>query len=311
MQIHISWKALLAGLIFIIGLGLVLRTATRYLTADDPATAAANPSTITTDTTGPTALAGVTALPGSTASATPLKAPASLTPVETPAATATGTATAAATPIATAAPVPTLPLASPTPFQPPTREPTPAPAPITIIAQGFGQRPAAMSYAFVIANPNPGLLAQDIRYQVAMYDASGIVLQTETGTIDQVGPGQQIGVGKELKLGPNLVVARIDVLLRPGQFVQAPPLQLLQVSNPAFVDGNPPNLTGILANPLDRDLANLKIVGIAFNDSGIIGGGSVELPFAPAGRQVPISVPVVTSQQPTRIEFFAPISAAP
>jgi len=185
------------------------------------------------------------------------------------------------------------------------------PEPIVIIAQGFGQRPSGASYAFVVNNPNPNLLAQNIRYQVAAYDAAGIVLTTDTDTIAQVGPGQQMGVGKELTLASNLVITRIDVLIRPGQFVQSPPLQMLAVSNPAFVNGDPPNMTGIITNPFDRDLADLNVVGIAYDASGIIGGGSALLPFAPAGGQAPISIPVVTDLQATRVEFFASLNASP
>lgn len=313
MQIHISWKALLAGLILLIGLGLVVRTVALFFTSDDPVSAATSPSPVAELPGAGTAAPTEPVVAGSTITAvagTPSPS-ATVAPAATPTGTATSPATATPSPTLTAQPEPTQPTASPTPFQPPTREPTPVPASIVIVAQGFGQRPAKVSYGFVVENPNPNLMAQNIRYQVAAYDAAGTVLLTDSDTITQVGPGQQMGVGKELSLASNLVVTRIDVLIRPGQFVQSPPLQLLEVSNAAFVDGEPPNVTGVLTNPLARDLADLTIVGIAYDDVGIVGGGTAVLPFAPAGGQAPVSVPVVTSQQVTRIQFFAPIGAAP
>lgn len=303
MQIHISWKALLAGLILIIGLGLTLRTVAILVTADSPPAAVASQPPAATAASAPTA-AVVAPAPTATMEP-PTAAPASATVTPPP------TAAATATPTATASPEPTAPPASPTPFQPPTREPTPVPAALVIVNQGFGQRLGALSYAFVIENPNPALLAQDIRYQVAAYDAAGIVLSTDTDTIAAVGPGQRMGMAKQLPISQNLVVARVEVILRPTQFIQAPPLQLLEISNAAFVDGEPPNLTGILRNPLARDLADLDVIGIAYDDFGIIGGGATILPFVPSNGQAPVGIPVVTSQQATRVEFFAAVSAGP
>ncbi len=298
MQIHISWKALLAGIILLIGLGLLLRTATLFFTAGNSASAAMSPSPAVI----PSVATAAAAAPVATSTVEPP------TPTMPPAPPTPEPASPTPEPTAIVPPTPTEPPASPTPFQPPTREPTPMPEALVVVAQGFGQRPGEVSYAFVVSNPNPDLMAQRVRYQVAVYDASGIVLATDTDEIAQIGPGQQMGVAKQLSLAASLVVARIDVLVRPGQYVSAPPLQLLEVTNAAFVDGDPPNLTGILHNPLARDLADFTVIGIAYDDFGIIGGGSVVLPFVPASGQAPVSIPLITDQQATRVEFYAPIS---
>lgn len=282
-----------------------------YFAAPEPGIAATSPTagpsesslaSLATATPGLTGLPASTPLPSATITEAPTASPTS-PPTSTPTVISTSTATAS--------PVPTVPPASPTPFQPPTREPTPVPAAMVITAQGFGQRAGKVSYAFVVSNPDGSLLAQNVRYQVAAYDAAGIVLLTDTGTIPQVGPGQRMGVGKELSLAPNLVVDRIEVLVRPGQYVQSLPVQMLEVTNPAFVEGDPPNLTGIVVNPLGRDLADLSVVGIAYDESGVIGGGTATLPFVPAGGQAPVGIPIVTGQQATRVEFFAPVSSGP
>ncbi len=306
MRIHFSWTALLAAAIFVIALGLLVRTAALRLIPGEPSTVT-NPTPALA--ASPTPVAAVAA-PAQTASAAPT-ATALTTPTEQPSATASATVAPTATATASATPAPTLPPPSPTPFQPPTREPTPVPTPLAIIAQGFGQSTGRASYAFVVNNPNPSLLAQNVRYQVALYDAAGVVLATDIDDIAMVGPGQQMGAAKELPLATNLVVTRIEVLLRPAQFVQSPPLQMLPVANAAFVPGNPPNMTGILTNLLSRDLAELEVIGIAYDDFGIIGGGSTSLPFAPAGGRVPVSIPIITSLEATRVEFFASVNATP
>lgn len=309
MQIHISWKTLLAGLILVLGIVLLLRTAIMYFSAADPTIAAASPTAGTSAGLSSPLATATPGLPSLTATTVPPSVLATATSTDSPTSLPTSTATIIST--STATPEPTAPPASPTPFQPPTREPTAVPASIVVTDQGFGQRVGKVSYAFVVSNPNSGLLAQNVRYQVAAYDAAGIVLLTDTDTIAQVGPGQRMGVGKELVLASNLVVTRIDVLVRPGQYVQAAPVQMLEVTNPAFVEGDPPNLTGIVTNLLSRDLADLSVVGIAYDDSGIIGGGNTILPFVPASGRAPVSIPVVTSQLATRVEFFAPVSSGP
>ncbi|MFQ3663599.1 MAG: hypothetical protein SNJ69_14555 [Chloroflexaceae bacterium] len=311
MRIHISWKALLAVVIFFIAVALLLRSALRLWTSEAQTGVTVSPA--------PTlALTPVAATPATTNLPT-VAAPLTLTtlPASSPAAPATPPSSNTLTPVFTItdtpvpSPQPTPRLPTPTPFQPPTREPTPARNSLVVVAQGFGQRAAAVSYAFVVSNPNPGLLAQNVRYQVAAYNADGIVLLTDTDTIAQIGPGQRMGTAKQVVVPSGLAIARIEVLIRPGQFVQAPPLQELPVSNTAFIQGDPPNITAIVSNPLNRDLANLRVVGIAYDDVGIIGGGTVELPFAPARGQAPISIPIITSQVATRVEFFAQVSTAP
>lgn len=301
MRIHISWAALLAAIIFLIALALLARTALSFLTPNQPATAAASPTPASP--ASPTLNAAsdkATAAPttGTPSRPSPSPSPAPVTPEPTTTSLPTGTATPPTTPQP-----PTF-----TPVQPPTRAPTPTPVPLTVTAQGFGQRGNQVSYAFVVNNPNPDLLAQNVRYQAAAFDAAGIVLLTDTSTIPQIGPGQQMGVSKTVAIPAGLTVARIEVLLQTGQFVQAPPLEMLQVSNIAFVVSDPPYVTGLLMNHLNRNLADLPVVGIAYDDGGIIGGGATVLPFAPAGAQVPISLPIVTDRQATRVEFYVPVS---
>ncbi|MCS6881944.1 MAG: hypothetical protein RMK84_06750 [Oscillochloridaceae bacterium] len=308
MRIHISWKALLAIMLFLMALGLLLRSASRLWTSEAHMVVTATPTAPQNIAQTRVAETALTVTIPATATRSPSPgAAAAATPTLSGALAATRTIIGTSVP----SPQPTLPTPSPTPVQPPTREPTPAPNPLTVVSQGFGQRAGTASYAFVVSNPNPNLLAQNVRYQVAAFNADGVVLLADTDSIAQIGPGQRMGVAKQVNLPANLTVSRIEVLIRPGQFVQAPPLQELPVSNVAFIQGDPPSITGILSNPLNRDLANIRVVGIAYDDVGIIGGGAIEVPFAPARGQAPISIPVSTSQTATRVEFFAQVSAAP
>jgi hypothetical protein len=316
MQIHISWKTLIATLIFTVGIVLLLRltlsqaSPTPSVVAQPPTEATELPTDVgvsvvppVADPNAPTAtVAAVAELP----SATPTEA--QVEPSVAPTAEALPpTATLEPTPT----PEATLPPPTPTLAPPPTRVPTPTPAQLILVDQGFGQNQAQMSYAFIISNPNPDLLAQAVRYQVAAYDANGVVLLTNSDTIAQIGPGQDIGIAKTMPLGADLTIARIEVLFRPGQFIRSPPLQTLSVSNPAFVVGVPPNITGVVSNSFDRDLVEVSVVGIAYDDSGIIGGGSSSVPFIPARGQAAVSIPIATNQTATRVSFWVELINAP
>lgn len=309
MQIHISWKTLIAVLIFALGLVLVFRLSVARLSPTPPAVAEA-PSATTQAADGATPV-GANVTPSAAPQATTAVPPqVTSTPSNEPTPTATATAApsaAAATPTA----APTQPPPTPTLAPPPTRVPTPVPAQLSLLEQGFGQRAGLMSYAFVVTNPNPELLAQDVRYQIAAYDANGVVLATDTDTIAQIGPGQTLGIAKDLQLASTLTVDRIDVLLRPSQFVRSPPLTTLNVSNAAFVDGDPPNATGIITNSFDRDLVDIAVVGIAYDENGIIGGGRGAVPFVPSQGQAAVSVPIATSLTATRVAFWVQLIAAP
>lgn len=315
MQIHISWKTLIAALIFIFGIALLLRVSINLLSPPAQQATSLTP-TITAITpsvaggTGTEVSATLVPAASSTADTNAPTQTASPTP-EPPTPTLAAEPTPAPTLAAEPTPAPTLPPPTETPAPPPTRMPTPAPAQLRILDQGFGQGSAQMSYAFVVSNPNPDLLAQAVRYQVAVYDADGVVLATDTDTIAQIGPGQDLGIAKELRMASDLVVARVEVLLRPGQFVRSPPIETLMVSNPAFVVGNPPNLTGIINNTLGRDLIDVTVFGIAYDDQGIIGGGNSVVPFIPAQGQAAVSVPVETSLNTTRVAFWVNLVSVP
>lgn len=164
-----------------------------------------------------------------------------------------------------------------------------------------------MSYAFVVSNPNTDVTAQNLLYQMAAYNEQGVVLTTDSGTIASVGPGQQLGVANEVLLSPQLVVSRIDLVLRQGTFLEGASSPQLPVDQPAFVPGQPPSLTGIVKNPGNQDLADITVVGIAYQDGAIVGGGTTKVTFVPAQGQAAFSMPVATSGEPDRVEFFTTV----
>ena len=304
MQIHISWKTLFAGLLCLCACMLFARFA---LALRSPLPVVSTP-TVSVAANMPTAGATVTRpAPILDAPSVSTIATVSATP-EFPTATSFATASAIAEPTLVP-PSPTAPPPSPTPFQPPTRIPTPVRSPAVVVAQGFGQEPGAVSYALIIHNPNTDMVIQRLGYIIALFDAQGLVLATDEAVISELGPDQHVGVAKRLPLANQLTVDRIEVTLRPSEYLQGTGSPQLPVENPAFVPGAPPSITGIVRNTSDQDLTDVQVVGIAYEDSAIVGGGTVAVSFVPAQGQMAFSIPLVTSRQPTRVEVFASLAA--
>jgi hypothetical protein len=300
MQLRISWQLLAAVLIFLISLCVIGRTLvstyqayqapppTSIAVFEATATEAAPALTATSDATAsPPSATRAPAEPTATAEASPSPQPASPTPE----------------PSATLAP--TLPPPSATPFIPPTPTATPAPLAVQLSGQGFSQSSEAFSYAFVLSNPNPDLAVQQTRFQIAAYDASGIVVKTAAGEVKLIGPAQSAAVAGLLEIPANFQISRLDILLRDGLFVRSGPLPPFVVENLALVPGTEPIITGIVRNPYDRDFEELPVVGVVYDESGaIIGGGNGVVLFIPALGQAPVEVPFSTSGTPARLALF-------
>jgi hypothetical protein len=303
MQVRISWQLLAAALIFIVSMCLIGRT----LVSSYQAYQAPVPTLVAATTPGPTT-SGTSPLESS-ATAEATLSPTEASPTVAPASpTPTASATFAASPTPpTPSPTsePTAPPPTATPFIPPTATATPAPSPVLLAEQGFSQLPEVLSYAFVLTNPNPDLAVQQTRFQVAAYDASGIVVKTATGEVKLIGPGQQAAVAGTLEIPANFQISRFEVLLREGLFIRSSPLPAFLIENLAFVPGENPIITGVLRNPFERDFEELPLVGVVYDQNGaIIGGGNGTALFVPSLGQVPVEVPITTAGTPARLSLF-------
>jgi hypothetical protein len=183
---------------------------------------------------------------------------------------------------------------------------------LRLIGQGFGQLEGLLAAAFVVNNPNPDKVVRESRYQVAAYDAGGVVLKAADGVIAAIGPGQQIGVVQNMELPDGVQVARIEVLLRPGLYAGSPPFPLLPAENLALLTDGGTRITAIVRDPLEVAAENVPVVGIVYDASGrIIGGGNGLIPFIPAGGQAAVEVPVVISGAAAGLELYPLLTEVP
>ncbi|RRR65361.1 MAG: hypothetical protein EI684_23380 [Candidatus Viridilinea halotolerans] len=212
---------------------------------------------------------------------------------------------------ATATLTTTVLLDTPTPTiqSPLERTAAPTPMPLIRVQDGFVQRDGAVTYAFVARNPNPAQSLRDTKYQVAAYDANGVVLGISGDTINEIGPGQELGIVNSMQIAAQVEVSRIEVQLRDGQVFEQPSfLAELTVTNPAFIPGDQTSVTGTVNNGRDRDVERVTVFAITYNGQRIVGGGSASVAFVPANGQAPVSIPVVTSDEVTHAGFWVVLS---
>jgi hypothetical protein len=202
---------------------------------------------------------------------------------------------------------------SPTDSPEPTAEPvtpTAVPEAISLVAQGFGQDGQQVGFAFIVENPNAGYAVENSQYQVAAYDANGAVLKTESGYIELVLPGQSLGVGNTMYVDEGVTVSRIETQLKAGD------VEATDLSTTFAVDKvvyRPSDMFskafGVVTNPFDRDITELRVSAVAFNDAGeIVGGGFTYLNFILAGGTTGVGVSVTSAGQVARVELYPTVS---
>ncbi len=210
-----------------------------------------------------------------------------------------------------------LPEAAVTPS--PISVPTPAPAPtqppaarvdVRVVAQGFGQDGRQVGYAFLVENPNAGLAVENTQYQLAAYDDAGAVVETDSGYIQFLLPGQQIGVADTMYLDEGVALSRIEVQLSQGKATAFEPTAWIEVERARYIEGRYSRYaTAVLSNPFDRDITNLVVSAVAYDDAGqIIGGGFTYLNFLLAGGATGVRVSIEGLSQVARVEVYATLS---
>lgn len=210
--------------------------------------------------------------------------------------------TPSAPPEAAATPSPTP---APTPTQPPA-----ARVDVRVVAQGFGQNGRQAGYAFLVENPNAGLAVENTQYQVAAYDDAGAVVETDSGYIQFLLPGQQIGVADTMYLDEGVALSRIEVQLSQGKATAFEPTAWIDVGRTRYIEGRYSRYaTAVLSNPFERDITNLVVSAVAYDDAGqIIGGGFTYLNFLPAGGITGARVPIEGLSPVARVDVYATLS---
>lgn len=206
-------------------------------------------------------------------------------------------------------PAETSPTATPEPTEiPPTS--TPVPEPITVTKYGFGQDGIEVGYAFLVENPNPGLSFENSQYQVAAYDADGTVVDTDSGYLTVLLPGQTLGVASSMYVDEGMTVSSIDVQLNAGDAEATDEIPNFSVDSLSyFADEYFSSVTGLVTSPYNRDFEDVRVSAILYNEAGeIVGGGFTFVDFILANDTAGVAVSVTSSGEVSSYELYPSIS---
>jgi len=183
----------------------------------------------------------------------------------------------------------------------PTVQPTPAPKAqaVTILAQGFGQETDGrqVGWAFMIENPNPGLAVESSQYQIALSDDSGTIRKTVSGYIGLLLPSEQTVVSGTTILPEGTKATKLDITFKQGNTGTLDVTGKFTADKVTYLaNGYVPAVSGIISNPFNKDLENLRLSAVAYDESNkIIGSGYTFLNFILAGGKSGVTVSMTSS----------------
>jgi len=179
------------------------------------------------------------------------------------------------------------------------------------LKQGFGQNNTNLGIGMTIENPNQGYAIESSMYQSTSYSDDGSVLGVSTGYISLLLPTQILGISDAQYLDEGAIVARVDIQIKTGNFTVSNLIPMFTSENVTFIpDEYSPQVTGEIVNPYSKEVSNVRVDAIAYNDVGeIIGSGYTYLNFIPANSKAAVSVYMTVAGTPATVELYAAPSA--
>lgn len=162
----------------------------------------------------------------------------------------------------------------------------------------------------LIKNPNGNFAVENSQYHVTVFTEDGHVLATEAGYVEVLLPNQILGVAGTMYLVEDIDVARIDTQILAGDFVESDPIPYFTAESVTYQpDEYFPQVTGQIVSPYSKNITDLRVSAILYNEGGeIIGGGFTYLDFIPANGKAPVEVSVTTGGAPAMAELYATVS---
>ncbi len=165
---------------------------------------------------------------------------------------------------------------------------------------------------FTVENPNSSAAINSSSFDIVVYDEAGTILDTDSGYLELVLPGEKLPVVTSLFLEEGQKPAKVDVQLTSGtaEVVDIrPPLftaeQVTYVADEYF-----PKVTALLKNNFDRSFETIEVTAVAYDKEGkVIGGGFTYLDFLPANGQAGVEVSINTEGEPDKVDLVASISS--
>lgn len=184
-------------------------------------------------------------------------------------------------------------------------------AALKLVSQGFSQVRTEVGVGFLVQNTDSQLPMDGAQFQIAAYDDAGDVLATDSGYFGLVFPGEKVAGYSSLYLPEGKKASRVEVQIKQGDLepssLSASPFTTDQAKY--IPDSYFPKINGLIISSLDKEVSNIEVIAIAYNEAGeIIGGGFTYVDFVPANGQTAADVSVVVDGKPAKVELYATLS---
>lgn len=201
------------------------------------------------------------------------------------------------------------PAATDAPTDPPPTETQPA-EDLQLGKFGFGQDGRQVGYAFLVENPNTGRSFESTQYHVAAYDAAGTVVETDSGYLSLILPGETTARSGAIFLDEGVTVDHIEVQLSPGDSEASDAIPSFGVASPLYLPNDFfPAVTAVLSSPYQKDVTDVQVSVVVYDSAGeIIGGGFTFVSFIPAGGQTGVHASVTADGQVDHVEVYPALS---
>jgi hypothetical protein len=178
---------------------------------------------------------------------------------------------------------------------------------LIVTKQGFGQNNTSLGIGTIVENLNSDYALENSMYQSTSYSSDGFVLGVSFGYINVLLPAQTLGVADSHYLAEGDIVSRVEVQIKTGSFSALSVLPLFTSENVNFIpDEYSPQVTGEIISPYSKEVSNVRVDAIAYNEAGeIIGSGYTYLNFVPANSKAAVSVYVTVAGTPAKVELYA------
>jgi hypothetical protein len=182
---------------------------------------------------------------------------------------------------------------------------------LVILKQGYGQVGTNIGIGMIFENPNQGYAVENSMYHITSYSDDGSILGVSDGYINLLLPAQTLGVADSQYLDEGMLVTRIDIQVKEGNYTESNTVLTFTSENLTFIpDQYSPQVTGEIVNPYDKEITNIRVDAIAYNEAGdIIGSGYTYLDFIPANSKAAVSVYISVAGTPAKVELYAAVSA--
>lgn len=178
---------------------------------------------------------------------------------------------------------------------------------LELVQQGFSEVQAydEVAYGFIVQNPDAVNAVINSDFRVTVYQ-NGEALETDSGTLDSMLPGQRVGVGGSVFISSGRDADSIAVELTAGEATVADLDPGFSVSRVAYYsEGLFPSATGVVGTTYSQPLQDFEVFAVAYDAAGaIVGGGYTFVSFITAGGTTGVEVNVSSAGEPDRVELY-------